>query len=218
MRKWLAFFILAATVAFTLLVYDQLPTRIATHFGSNGPNAWSSRAVGAWIIPTLSAALWLILRAIPAMDPRRANYAKFQGAYDTLILGLVVFLLAIQIAVLGYALGWPVRVEAVVPVAIGLLFILIGTILPRTHSTWFIGIRTPWTLSSDEVWQRTHRVAGYTMTAAGVLLMTLALTRSRAVTWGVIGATGVLALYPVVYSYFVWRQLADSTLPRGRDS
>ena len=209
MRKWLGFFTLAANAGFTLAVYDQLPVRIASHWGLNGPNGWSSRELGAWILPAVALLVWLLLRAIPAIDPRRANYAKFQDAYDTLVLGVMLFFLAIQVAMLGYALGWPVRVESVVPVAIGFLFILTGYILPRTRSTWFIGIRTPWTLSSDVVWDRTHRLGGYTMAAAGVLFMTLALTRSLAVLIAVICGVAALTLYPVVYSYFAWRGLGS---------
>jgi uncharacterized membrane protein len=213
MRKWLPLLLIAADVAFVLMVYDQLPARVAVHFGLNGPNGWSGREQAAWLLPAIAAGSWLLLRALPLIDPRRENYAKFQSAYDTLVLALVAVLVVVHVALLGFALGWPVRVEQVVPIAIGMLFVVIGTLLPKSRATWFFGIRTPWTLSSDEVWERTHRVAGITMVIAGLLLMSLALTRSRVVLGAVVVGIFLLTLYPVIYSYFAWRDVQRRVAP-----
>ena len=210
-RRWLPPLFIAADLAFTAAVYDRLPAMIATHFGADGPNGWSSRAAGAWIVPAVAIGVWLMLLALPFIDPRRENYAKFRGAYETLIAGTVFFLVVIHVALLGGALGWALRVEAVIAFALGGLFVLIGAILPGVESTWFFGIRTPWTLTNDTVWKRTQRMGGMMMIIAGLAIMSLGVLRSRTAVFGVVVITAVLILSTLPYSYFVWRSLDRST-------
>ena len=206
MRKWIAPLLIVVSVMFTAAVYSQLPDRIATHFGVNGPDRWSGRSA-AWLFPAIAFGIWALLTTIPRIDPHRANYAKFQSSYDTMVIASTLVTVLVQFAVLGSAIGWPVRVESVVPFAVGGLFIVIGELLPRSSPTWFFGIRTPWTLSNDIVWQRTHRLGGFLMIIAGLLLMSLAVLRSRTAVYTVIALTGVLVLSTVPYSYFVYRSV-----------
>lgn len=206
MKKWLPLVLIAITVGFTLSVYDQLPARMVTHWGVNGPNGWASRELAAWLGPGIATFLWIVLSIVPHIDPRRANYAGFQGAYDMIVISAVALACIVQFAVLGYALGWPVNINRLVPLLVGGLFIVIGFILPRAKSNFFVGIRTPWTLSSDDVWRRTHRLAGVLFPIAGLLVMTLAFTSGEAAVIRVAIAVGVVVLIPVVYSYVIWRQ------------
>jgi uncharacterized membrane protein len=180
---------------------------VATHFGLHGPDGWSGRANAAWLLPGIAVAVWLVLRYIPLIDPRRANYAAFRAGYDSVIAGVVALLVVVHVSLLGLALGWPVPMDAVIAVAIGGLIVLIGLVLPRAHSTWFFGIRTPWTLSNEEVWQRTHRVGGRLMVLSGLLVMLLGVVHSPVAVLVVIGISAALifALFP--YSYFVWREV-----------
>jgi len=206
-KKWFPFILIVLTVGFTMSVYDQLPARIVTHWGVNGPNGWSSREVAAWFGPGIAAFLWLVLSLVPRIDPRRANYAKFSGSYDAMVTIAVAFACAAHIAVLGYALGWPVNINRIIPVLVGALFFFMGWMLPRAKSNFFVGIRTPWTLSSDEVWRRTHRLAGVTFPIAGLLILSLAFTNTEAAVIRVAIAVGVVVLIPIVYSYVIWRGL-----------
>jgi uncharacterized membrane protein len=203
-RKWIAPLLIVLSVVFTAVVYSRLPGQIATHFGVNGPDRWSGRSA-AWLFPGIALGIWALLTTIPRIDPHRANYAKFQSSYDTIVIASTLVTVLVQIAVLGSALGWPIRVETVVPLAVGGLFIVIGELLPRSSPTWFFGIRTPWTLSNDIVWKRTHRVGGFLMIIAGLLVMSLAFLRSREAVYTVIALTAVLIFSTVPYSYFVYR-------------
>ena len=109
-------------------------------------------------------------------------------------------------ALLGTALGWPVSMERVVPALVGLQFIILGNALPRARPNWWFGIRTPWTLSSDRVWARTHRVGGYLLAAAGlVLLIAAALPRGWTFALG-LAAVLSAGFGSLVYSYFAWKQ------------
>jgi uncharacterized membrane protein len=114
--------------------------------------------------------------------------------------------LVMHIALLAAAAGYPVRFERWVPVAIGLFLIVLGNLLPRARPNWFVGIRTPWTLSSDRVWEKTHRLAGYVFVVAGIIVTIIGLTGVHVAPILMGPIIGVAALSLVVYSYVEWRR------------
>ena len=116
--------------------------------------------------------------AVPFIDPRRANIEKFRDAYEVLIIAIIGVTSLIHVAVVGAALGWPLPIDRIAPFDVGVLFIILGNLLPRFHSNFFLGIRTPWTLSSETVWRKTHRVGGYAMVVVGLLMVVAAIIRS----------------------------------------
>jgi uncharacterized membrane protein len=207
MRKWLAPLIIVAAVAFTLAVYARLPERLPVHWGFDGEvNRYGSRVEGAFLLPGMMVVVWLLLRFLPRIDPRRANYAKFSDTYDLLVNSLVALLAVMQVALLGTALGWPISMERLVPALVGLQFLILGNALPRARPNWWFGIRTPWTLSNDRVWMRTHRVGGYLLAGAGVVML-VAAALPRIWTFALGAAAAVLAAFgSLIYSYFAWKQ------------
>jgi uncharacterized membrane protein len=205
MRKWIPGVLVLGAYLFSVAVYSQLPERVPTHWGTDGPDGWSSRAVGAFLLPTIALVTWLLLRWLPSIDPRRENYDKFRGTYDAVMLGIVALLVATHVVALGAALGWPIRVERLVPIGVGLLLVVIGNLLPRARPNWFFGIRTPWTLSSERVWERTHRVSGYLMIGFGLVVALTALISSSWMGAIIVPASIVLVLGTYGYSYFAWR-------------
>jgi len=207
MRKWFAPALIAAAVLFSMFVYPRLPERMPVHWGLHGQvDRYGSRVEGAFMLPALMLLIWLLLRFLPRIDPRRENYAKFADTYELLINSFITLLAVMQVALLGTALGWPVSMERVVPGLVGLQFIILGNALPRARPNWWFGIRTPWTLSSDRVWARTHRVGGYLLAAAGlVLLIAAALPRGWTFALG-LAAVLSAGFGSLVYSYFAWKQ------------
>lgn len=152
------------------------------------------------------AAVLALFRLLPRLDPRRANYEKFGETYDLVVTAVMVVLLCMHVLALGVALGWPVPIGRLAPLIVGALLMVVGNVLPRARPTWFFGIRTPWTLSSDRVWERTHRVGGYMMIVAGATIALSGLLWPR---WG--GTTAVLSgaalsLGLLGYSYVAWRR------------
>lgn len=207
MRKWIPYLIVFVALAASLVAFPQLPDRIATHWGANGQvNGWSSRAWGAFTMPFVLLMLALLMHWIPRIDPRRANYSKFATTFDAIFISIMLFLLLMHFALLGAALGYPVKFERWVPVGIGLLFIVLGNLMPRARPNWFIGVRTPWTLSSDRVWEKTHRLAGYVLVAAGMVVVIIGITGARVAPFLMGPVIGVAALSLVVYSYVEWRR------------
>ena len=207
MRKWLGPLALLAAGLFTAAVYNDLPDRLPTHWNIAGePDAWSSRLKGAVMLPLAALVLWIVLHVLPLLDPLRKNYEKFRPTYDNTINLIVMFLAAAHVFILGVALGWPLDITRALPISIGVLSILIGNVLPRARRNWLFGVRTPWTLSNDRVWERTHRMAGYLFVALGVaVLVAAALPFSFSATVAFVGMATVAAV-AFVYSYVAWRQ------------
>ena len=207
MRKWIPLLIVVAAFLATAVVYQSLPATIPTHWSVEGQaNGWSSRIWGAWMIPFFLLGMWAMFRFLPAIDPRGRNYAKFGGAFEGIMISLMLFALGLHLIVLRAALGYPVEMRRVLPIGVGVLFIVIGNLLPRARPNWFIGLRTPWTLSSDRVWEKTHRFGGRIFVVGGVLMILAALFSAQ---WAHVVLFAVVLLCSAgafIYSYLEWKR------------
>lgn len=206
MRKWYPVLPIVVMAIASVIAYPRLPEQVPSHWNWQGQvNGWQSRGQAALFLPMLALVMWAVLRALPSIDPRRANYAKFQPTYDFMIGATLTAMAMIHLALLASAMGAPVAIHRVIAVAMGLMLVAIGNQLPRARSNWWFGIRTPWTLSNERVWERTHRVAGYLMTAAGVVMII------GAFVFEFIGPLVVVCLLgsvigAAIFSYVAWRQ------------
>ncbi|MDQ3674785.1 MAG: SdpI family protein [Gemmatimonadota bacterium] len=207
MRKWIPLSIVGAGLIASAVVYPELPERMPTHWSLGGEvDGWSPRAWGAWMTPVMIGFLWALMRWLPSIDPRGGNYAKFGAAFEGIMIAVMLCMLVLHGVMLRAALGYPVAMERIVPVGVGILFIVIGNLLPRARPNWFVGIRTPWTLSSDRVWEKTHRVGGRLFVVGGILISLSTFLDpgwTRAVLISVVSAC---AFGAVVYSYVEWRK------------
>ncbi len=207
MRRWLGVVFVIAALVFSAVVYDRLPERIATHFNVQGEaDGWSSRLFGAFGMPVCAAIAVGLCNILPSVLPRRENLLRFEDTYWFMANLIVAFLCAMNVMVLGYALGWPVSAPTFVLLGLGAMFTILGNVLPRTRSNWFMGIRTPWTLDSETVWRATHRLAGRTFVAGGLVTMAAAFLPARLQPVVAVAALVVAGFVPVVYSYLVWRR------------
>jgi uncharacterized membrane protein len=207
MRKWIPYLIVAVAVVASVIAFPQLPGTIPDHNWASGKVVGeSSRFMAAFTLPFILLLLALMMHLLPRIDPRRANYAKFGGTFEAIFVSIMLFLLLFHFALLAMSLGYPIKLERWAPVSIGVLFIMLGNLMPRARPNWFIGVRTPWTLSSDRVWEKTHRLAGYVLVAEGILVAIMGFTGVRSATFIMGWVTGVAALSLVVYSYVEWRR------------
>ena len=207
MRKWIPLLIVGVAFIASAVVYTRLPETVPTHWSIDGqPNGWSSRLWGAWMIPLFLIGMLALFRFLPVIDPRGKNYTKFGGTFEGIIVSLMLFMLGLHIIVLRAALGYNVGMGRVLPIGVGALFIVIGNLLPRARPNWFIGLRTPWTLSSDRVWEKTHRFGGRVFVAGGILMVLAAFVSAQ---WAHVVLFAVILTCSagvMVYSYLEWRR------------
>jgi len=207
LSKWYSLVIVAAAAAMSVLAYPHMPEQVPVHWGISGdPDRWGSRFEGAVLLPLLMLGAWTLMRTLPRIDPRAPSYAKMQSTYDFMVNATLTLLLGVHAMVLAAALGYAVPIARLTPVLVGALFVTLGNVLPRARPNWWFGVRTPWTLSNDRVWARTHRVGGYAMTAAGILVLAGAALPGAWPFAVFIVASAAAAISPIVYSYVAWRQ------------
>jgi len=190
----------------TLIAYPSLPPVMATHFGMNGQvNGMSNSLVGAFVLPFIMLLMLLLFTAIPRIDPLRVNIKQFRPQYDTFVALLMLFFAVIQAMIIARNLGHIFDPNYVVLPAVGILIFYVGVIMPQTKRNWFIGIRTPWTISSDHVWQKTHELGGTLFKILGVIIALGVFAPTYALPLIFIPLV-IVALGLVFYSYFIYAQ------------
>jgi len=200
--EWPHGMLLAAMFALAASAWSTAPDRIPAHWNLAGQvDRYGGRFEGLLAIPLLALAIYLMMIFLPRLDPHRANYAAFGRAYATLRLLILVVLAGICALTHLWIRGVHVRIELWVPLIGGALFVAVGNLLGRVRPNWFVGIRTPWTLSSEAAWTGTHRAGRWVFILMGALLTACAVLRPDWAVWtmAVVGVTGMLGL--VVYSY-----------------
>ncbi|MFA5931436.1 MAG: SdpI family protein [archaeon] len=139
--------------------YNLLPPTMITHWGLNGEaNGFSSKEMGLAIIPVLMTIIIAVLYYLPKLDPFRKNMESIQEEYQKFIAVFSGFMLYIQIIVILLNLGIPLQIGVLFSPAFAALFYSVGNLIGKAKRNYFIGIRTPWTLSSDTVWDKTHKL------------------------------------------------------------
>ena len=192
------------TLAAGLFFYPVLPDVMMTHWNAEGvPDGSMPKFWGVAIMPLLLAFSISILAAIPHIDPLKNNIASFRTQYNIFVVLLSAVLAFVQLAVLAVNLGTALNMSTIVMPAVGVLFFWLGSILPRTKRNFFFGVRTPWTLSSDTVWKRTHKMAGWIFRALGLLAVFTIIVPAYAVPL-FFGPLVVAVVGLVAYSYFVY--------------
>jgi uncharacterized membrane protein len=207
--RWTGAAVLAALWALALAIYLRAPARIPTHWNARGEiDRWGS-AVSVFILPFAAVMVVALMAVLPRLDPRRANWNRFQPEVRVIVNVLVMFLAWVELATFGsHVFGWKIDEGRSTLAATGVLLMVIGNYLPRIRSNWFFGIRTPWTLSSERVWRETHRVGGRAFVAAGVMVALAMFAPASVADVAVAVTVGAAVVVPVAYSYLAWRREA----------
>lgn len=197
--------ILVATLAGVLL-WNQLPDPLASHWNEKDQvNGTMSRFWGVFLVPAISTGMLLLFLAIPSIDPLKANIQQFRESFNILIALIIAFMVYVHALTLIWNLGYTsFRMSVALLPAMGLLFIFMGLLISKAKRNYFIGIRTPWTLSSDTVWAGTHRVGGKLFIAAGLFALLGAFFPDYAV-WFIMFPVIGASLFSVIYSYILYR-------------
>ena len=205
--RWFGLVVAALAAAVSVWAYPRLPETVATHWNLRGvADGYSSRFWAVALMPLVMVGMTGLFAVLPKMDPRRENYAKFLDSYWLIANAIIVFMGVAQVLVLANGLGYTVQVDRLLPLGVGLLFAFLGNYLTRIEPNWFIGIRTPWTLSSDTVWRRTHRTGGWLFVIGGIVIAAGAFAPRGTFLPLFVVTVVVVALIPVVQSYVLWKR------------
>ena len=200
-------FLIAFAVTFSVFVFDRLPDQMASHWNTaNQVDGYISRFWGAFLMPVMSIGILVLFLIIPSIDPLKANIAQFREYYNTFITLIVVFMTYMHILTMLWNLGYnQFNMGTAMLPAMGLLFIFAGIMMRKAKRNFFIGIRTPWTLSSDRVWDETHRLGSILFIVSGILALFGAFFEEYAIWFILIPVLGS-TLFLLVYSYVLYRQ------------
>ena len=193
--------ITVATVLGTLMIYSDLPDRIPTHWNLRGEvNAYGGKAT-TFVLPGVMAGIVLLFSALPWLSPRKYEVDTFSPTYLYLMLVIVTFMGYLHVLTLWAALSKPLNMNRSLLGAAFLMLILFGNVLGRVQRNFYIGIRTPWTLANEKVWQATHRFAAKVFVVAGGLgLLCVVLFPRVSIEAGIfIAAALASVLYSLVY-------------------
>jgi len=164
---------------------------------------------GAAAFPALMIlALAFLTLLLPRISPRRFEITPFADVYGIVMLAIQGVMLVVGLSVLLKGAGHAVPMRAVAMLSVGVLLMVLGNYMGKLRKNFFIGIRTPWTLANDAVWERTHRLGGWVFMLAGVVTVVSLMT--GAPVWLMPAAIVVAALIPCVYSYLVYRRLGGN--------
>ena len=191
----------------TAVSYPLLPEQIPTNWQVDGSVAYSPK-IQIWLLYAMMPLFAVLFDILPRIDPRKNHYRKFALYYGRFCIFLEIFLLILRGIILSESF-YPGRLSVgrIIMVLLGILLMWLGNMMPKLKSNYYMGIKTPWTLSDDDIWLRTHRLGGKTMFAAGAMLLIFG--RFLATKRGMpIALSGILlaAFLPALMSYVWWKQ------------
>jgi uncharacterized membrane protein len=190
-----------------LILSPRLPDPMATHWNELGqPDGYGSRFMGLWFLPLMTIGLTLMLLGVPYIDPLKKNIDKFRNEYYTFILLFVFFFFYLHIVSLLFNLGLKINLVSLMIPGFAGFFYYIGVMMGKAKRNYFIGVRTPWTLADDTVWDETHRVGAMGFKIAGILTLVGVFFPKIAI-WVMMVPVLLVSIFIVVYSYVIYRKL-----------
>jgi len=185
--------------------YSRFPEQVPIHWNFAGEvDRWGSRLMGAWGIPVITAVLYLMFLIIPFFDPHQDRYVQFKKVYHIFKNVFIAFMAFIYFITGFNVLGYNVPIGLWVPLMVGVLFVIIGNYLGKVKRNWFFGIKTPWSLSSEENWNKTHRFGGKAFILGGLILLVTPFTPLLCQLWLFTLSLGIILLGTIGYSFYLF--------------
>jgi uncharacterized membrane protein len=199
---------LAAATLTGLLLWDRLPDSMASHWNVNDQvDGYMSKFWGVFMLPLITLGMLVLFLVMPAIDPLKANIAQFREAFNLFIVLIVAFMIYIYGLTLAWNLGYTgFKMSSAMLPAIGLLFIFVGFMMRQAKRNFFIGIRTPWTLSSDTVWNETHRVGAVLFMICGGLAFIGGIFGGITAMWLMFLPILATTVFLLIYSYILYQR------------
>lgn len=190
-----------------LMLWNQLPEQMASHWNIyDQVDGYVSKFWGVFLMPFVTLGMFVLFIIIPNIDPLKANIVQFREAFNVFIALMVAFMLYLHGLTLAWNLGYQnYRMSFIMLPFMGFLFIAIGYLLKKAKRNFFIGIRTPWTLSSDSVWDKTHQLGSVLFMLSGAITIIGGLLGGLTAFWFTFAPLIGSTLFLLVYSYVLYR-------------
>lgn len=207
-NDWLIWVIILSPFLFVAYFWDKFPSQIATHFGMDGqPNDYSSKVTGLILFPGINVLMYFLFIVLPKIDPSRKNYGLFQDKFKIIRTLLHALLSYITMVTVFYSLGYQFNIEYVLFYGLLAFFLVMGNYLGNVRHNYFIGIRTPWTLSNETVWKNTHRLTAKIWVGGSLLMMVIYPFLPQEISGTAFMIfIGAIAIIPIFYSFLDFRK------------
>lgn len=190
----------------SIYFYPRVPEQMATHWDLRGEvNGYMSKIWGLFFTPIVITGIAALFLAIPRIDPKKENIEKFRKYYDGFVILFLFFMVSVHLQILLWNVGVQISPNKVLPAGTGLLFYYIGILIENADRNWFVGIRTPWTLSSDRVWKKTNQLGGKLFKLVGIVAISGTFFSKFAVFFIVVPVL-LVAGFTVLYSYLEYQK------------
>lgn len=184
----------------TIVSYTVLPQEIVSHWNAAGKPDSSTQKPIIFLVPLLAIGLFAVFLILPKIDPFKKNYKKFADAYEQFIFIILLFMAFLQAFTVSWNLGIELNVGAVMAIAFAVLVYFIGDLLEKSERNWFIGVRTPWTISSDKNWKKTNQLGGKLYKLSSIICLLSLLIADYAI-FIIVGVLIAISIYLFIYSY-----------------
>jgi uncharacterized membrane protein len=208
-REWPLLLILIVTLIAAILVYPRMPEQVPIHWNVRGEvDNYGSRLFGTFSLPLLNIFMYFLFILLPMLDPKRANYSKFDSSYLTIRYSTHLFFALMFGVTAAVSLGYPLQIDKWIPAGVAVLFIVLGNIMGRVRHNYFVGFKYPWTLANEEVWRRTHQFGAKLMVIGGfVALLGVIFTRGSVSFMFLMAGVLVPMIITTIYSYIIYKQI-----------
>lgn len=190
----------------TIIAFFYLPDSIPLHWSLDGSVDKVGPKWNVFITGSLPIMIYILLKALPKIDPKRENYKKHASAYSITVSVIIVFLILIHWLTIAVSLGVDLNVGLIVSLLVGVLFIILGNYMPQFRHNYFCGIKTPWTLANEDVWKRTHHFGGYVFIIIGFILIITSFFNNPIFGMISMGSVIISIILLFLYSYIEYKR------------
>lgn len=203
--EFLPIFLVVLGFILSLFFINTFPEQVAVHWNLAGePDGFSNKYSAALMIPVITLAMYLLLTFLPIIDPKKDRYKEFSKFYNYFKVIIIFFMIFIYVVSGLNNLGYNLPIKKITPISVGTLFVLIGFYMKKIKMNWFMGVKNPWTLSSEKVWNKTHKFSGKVFVVSGFLLALTAFVEGKYKLPIFVLALFLIIFSVTIYSYYIY--------------
>lgn len=200
--------LILATLWIWLLFYNQLPETIPTHWNYmwQADNFWP-KAFHIFGIPGLMLVLTILFNILPKLDPKKDKYEQFSKVWEIMKYSFIIFFAYIYFVTIYIILNPSVSINLFMNIWLWILFVVLGNYMGKIRQNYFVGIKTPWTLANEEVWNKTHRLWGWSFMLAWLIFILSAFMAPWFIWISIVFLIIFCLIIPIIYSYLIFKKI-----------